>query len=163
MSSMAAPIQTGAAMEHFPQRLTALLNQCPQGEQMANMINCHRGTKGLHRRCPRSERHRAPARRDGGDPLRSGRSGARHGAWSRLGRRHWNRVDDSHREGPKPRDHPYRQSPGFSKLAEQRLQKPGRYGVEDKVAGDAKNAQTIIIIIRRFNGMGRRFAAGAQH
>jgi hypothetical protein len=28
---------------------------------MANMINCHRGTKGLHRRCPRSERHRAPA------------------------------------------------------------------------------------------------------
>jgi len=25
------------------------------------MINCHRGTKGLHRRCPRSERHRAPA------------------------------------------------------------------------------------------------------
>jgi hypothetical protein len=25
------------------------------GEQIANMINCHRGSQSLHRRCPRPE------------------------------------------------------------------------------------------------------------
>src|ERR1700722_5822123 len=61
MFSMAAPIQNRRCNVALTQRLTALLNQCPRGEQIANMINCHRGTKGLHRSCPRSERHRAPA------------------------------------------------------------------------------------------------------
>ena len=51
---------------------------------MANMINCHRGSQSLHCRCPRSERNRAFPRRDGGDALRSGSTGPRHGARAEM-------------------------------------------------------------------------------
>jgi hypothetical protein len=58
---------------------------------------------------------------------------------SRLGRQHRDRADDSHREGPKLRDHRIVNIQDF-----ENRQKPGRHSAEGETASDARNAQIVI-------------------